>query len=115
MEFLVYIVIAVIAYYVGWHARGIVFLSRISENPDRIIDMLNQIKKINENEAEGLPVDAIEVSTEIVNGMVFAYNRVTGEFFAQASDLHNAMQDAAKRYPGQKFWHPEIKEDSQTA
>lgn len=115
MEFLVYIVIAVIAYYIGWHARAIIFLSNISRNPDQMIKMLEQIKKINEDEAEGLPVDAIEVSTEIVNGMVFAYNKVTGEFLAQAADLHNAMQDAAKRYPGKKFWHPEIKEDSQTA
>jgi hypothetical protein len=115
MEFLAYIAIAVIAYYIGWHARGIIFLSNISENPDRMIKMLEQIKKINEEGSEGLPPDAIEVQTEVVNGTVFAYNKITGEFLAQATDLHNAMQDAAKRYPGKKFWHPEIKEDSQTA
>jgi hypothetical protein len=50
-----------------------------------------------------------------VNDLVFAYNKVTGEFLAQAQNLHQVMLEAAKRYPGKKFWHPEMKQDSQTA
>ena len=62
-----------------------------------------------------LAEDAIEVSTEQVNGLIFAYNKTSGEFLAQAQNLHQVMVEAAKRYPGKKFWHPELKKDHQTA
>jgi hypothetical protein len=77
--------------------------------------MLEKIKAINESEELGLPDDAIEVQTEHVNDLVYAYNKVTGEFLAQAQNLHQVMVEAAKRYPGKKFWHPELTKDSQTA
>jgi hypothetical protein len=115
MEYFIYLIIAVVAYYIGWHARGIIFLSNISERPDHMIKMLEKIKEINESEELGLPDDAIEVQTEQVNDLVFAYNKVTGEFLAQAQNLHQVMTLAAARYPGKKFWHPELKQDHQTA
>jgi hypothetical protein len=77
--------------------------------------MLEKIREINESEELGLPDDAIEVKTENVNNLVYAYNKVTGEFLAQAQNLHQVMVEAAKRYPGKKFWHPELKQDHQTA
>jgi hypothetical protein len=45
---------------------------------------------------------------------VYAYNKTTGEFLAQASDLHQVMTEAAKRFPGKKFWHPELTQDTQS-
>jgi len=62
-----------------------------------------------------MPDDAIEVKTEQVNDLIFAYNKTTGEFLAQAGNLHQVMTLAAARFPGKKFWHPELKQDSQTA
>jgi hypothetical protein len=115
MEYFIYLVIAVVAYWIGWHARGIIFLANISERPDHMIKMLEKIKEINDSEELGLPDDAIEVQTEQVNDLVFAYNKVTGEFLAQAQNLHQVMTLAAARYPGKKFWHPELKQDHQTA
>jgi hypothetical protein len=115
MEYFIYLVVAVVAYWIGWHARGIIFLANISERPDHMIKMLEKIKEINESEELGLPDDAIEVQTEQVNDLVFAYNKVTGEFLAQAQNLHQVMTLAAARYPGKKFWHPELKQDHQTA
>jgi hypothetical protein len=114
MEYFIYIVIAVIAYWIGWHARGIIFLANISERPDHMIKMLEKIKEINESEDLGLPDDAIEVQTEHVNDLVYAYNKVTGEFLAQAQNLHQVMTLAAQRFPGKKFWHPELTKDTQT-
>jgi hypothetical protein len=29
--------------------------------------------------------------------------------------LHQCLIEAAKRHPGKQFWHPELKQDSQTA
>ena len=77
--------------------------------------MINRIKEINDAEDDGMPEDAIEVQTERVNDLVFAYNKATGEFLAQAQNLHQVMTIAAQRFPGKKFWHPELKQDSQTA
>jgi hypothetical protein len=115
MEYFIYLVVAIVAYWIGWHVRGIIFLSNISERPDHMIKMLEKIREINESEELGLPDDAIEVKTENVNDLVYAYNKVTGEFLAQAQNLHQVMVEAAKRYPGKKFWHPELKQDHQTA
>jgi hypothetical protein len=115
MEYFIYLVVAVVAYWIGWHARGIIFLANISERPDHMIKMLEKIKEINASEELGLPDDAIEVQTEHVNDSVYAYNKLTGEFLAQAQNLHQVMTLAAKRYPGKKFWHPELKQDHQTA
>jgi hypothetical protein len=114
MEYFIYLVIAVVAYWIGWHARGIIFLANISERPDHMIKMLQKIKEINDSEELGLPDDAIEVQTEHVNDSVYAYNKLTGEFLAQAHNLHQVMLEAAKRFPGKKFWHPELTKDTQT-
>jgi hypothetical protein len=115
MEYIVYLIVAVVAAWLGWHARGIIFLANISQRPDHMIEMLRQIKEINDSEELGLPDDAIEVQTEQVNDLVYAYNKVTGEFLAQAQNLHQVMVLAAARYPVKKFWHPELTKDSQTA
>lgn len=115
LEFLPYAAIAYIFYNVGSHVRAFQIMQNLSKNPDAFIEMVNKIKDINESIEIGMPEDAIEVKTEQVNDLVFAYNKTTGEFLAQAQNLHQVMLLAASRYPGKKFWHPELKQDSQTA
>ena len=110
------VVVAFVAFWVGWHARGFSFLTAISQNPDHVIGLLQKIKEINaEVEDSGMPADAIPMKIEEVNGQVYAYNNITGEFLAQAHNLHHVMVEVAERFPGKKFWHPELKQDSQTA
>jgi len=115
LELLPYVVVAVVFYNAGVHIATFRIMTNMVKNPDGVIDLVNKLKEINESEDLGVPVDAIEVKTEQVNDLVFAYNKVTGEFLAQAQNLHQVMLEAAKRYPGKKFWHPEMKQDSQTA
>jgi hypothetical protein len=116
IEMLVVIAVAaIVGFWTGWHGRGIAFIASLSNDPDRTIEMCNQIKAINAEELLDTPDDAIEVKTEQVNGLFYAYNKVTGEFLAQAQNLHQVMVLAASRYPGKKFWHPELTKDSQTA
>jgi D-arabinose 1-dehydrogenase-like Zn-dependent alcohol dehydrogenase len=119
MEFLLdllpYVAIAVIFYNIGSHTRAFQIMQNLANRPDDFIEMINKIKDINGAIEVGMPEDAIEVKTEQVNDLVFAYNKVTGEFLAQAQNLHQVMTLAAARYPGKKFWHPELKQDSQTA
>jgi len=95
------------------------FIAKVSKDPDSMIALLTQLKtelaRLKTLEDNNLPEDAIEVRIEQVNDAVFAYNKATGEFLSQAQNLHQAMTLAAARYPGKKFWHPELKQDSQTA
>jgi hypothetical protein len=104
-----------VAFWAGIHYAQVRFLFNISKNPEKFIGMLEQIKAINQNEEIGVPEDAIEVQAEQVNDMVYAYDKASGQFLAQAQSLHQAMVEASKRFPSKKFWHPDIKKDSQTA
>jgi len=103
-----------VAFWLGKHYAQLKFLHKISEDPDKMIKLLQQVKQINEEETDTVIPGAIEVKTELVNNSVYAYNKTTGEFLAQAADLHQVMMEAAKRFPGKKFWHPELKQDTQS-
>lgn len=115
LDLLPYAIIAIVFYNIGSHVRAFQIMMNLSKEPERFIDMINKIKEINESVDDGMPEDAIEVKTEHVNNSVYAYDKMTGEFLAQAQNLHQVMTEAAKRFPGKKFWHPELKQDSQTA
>jgi hypothetical protein len=115
LDCLPYVVVAIVFYNVGLVIARIRMMENLLKNPDGMIQMIGKLKDIVESETEGMPEDAIEVKTEQVNDLVYAYNKMTGEFLAQAQNLHQVMTLAAARYPGKKFWHPEMKEDRQTA
>jgi len=105
-----------VGYFIGSWVKEQIMLVRMIRNAKETIKYLEHAQKVMEEvEVEGLPEDAIEVEVERVNGFVYAYNKMTGEFLAQAQSLHQVMTLAAKRYPGKKFWHPELTEDSRTA
>lgn len=105
MDFLIYIVVAVVAFWFGWHARGIIFLANISENPERVIDMLNKIKKINEEEdSNTVHAEGTELFIERVGNGLYAYIKDTKQFVAQAPDLNSLLTEAHKRFPTQKFF-----------
>ena len=115
LEYLPFIVVAIAFYNIGSHIRAFQIMMNLSKDPDRFIEMVNKIKEINISIDDGMPEDAIEVKTEKINDFVFAYNKTTGEFLAQATNLHQVMTLAAQRFPEKKFWHPELKQDTQTA
>ena len=103
MDFLIYVVVAAIAFWIGWHARGIIFLANISENPDRVINMLEKIRQINEEDS-GMVGEGTELSIERVGNMLYAYIKDTNQFVAQAPDLSTLLKEAHKSYPTQKFF-----------
>ena len=115
LEYLPYAVTAIVFYNIGNHIATFRIMQNLIRNPDAMIKMINRLKEINQAEEIGMPEDAVEVKIEQVNGLVFAYDKVTGEFLAQAQNLHQVMTLAAQRFPGKKFWHPELTQDSQTA
>lgn len=118
MDYILILVFVCLAFYAGWHLRAIAILYKISQHPEHMIKMLEQVKKLNEEEAvqiaQGIPQDAVEMKIEQVNGMVYAYDKTTGEFLAQAQNIYQVALLAADRFPGKTFWHPELKQDHQT-
>ena len=114
--FVVGVIVGVI---VGEFRQAHKFITKVSKDPDHMIDLLMQLKRelarLKTIEDNHLPQDAIEVIIEHVDHAVLAYNKVTGEFLAQAPSTHEVMQLASKRFPGQRFWHAELEQDDQTA
>jgi len=104
---------------VGEFRQAHKFITKVSKDPDSMINLLTQLKtelaRLKIIEENNLPEDAIEVIIEQGNDTVFAYNKATGEFLAQAHNLHHVMVAVSERFPGQRFWHPELKQDNQIA
>jgi hypothetical protein len=122
MDYIIYIVLGAVAFWLGWHARGIVFLANISIDPEKTIKMLEKIKEINaaesQEELDGIvstQVDAVEVQPEEVKGVWYAYAKTSGQFLGQGSSLEEALTQAANRFPNKKFWCKTNEQFSQTA
>jgi hypothetical protein len=115
IDLLPYAAVAVVFYHIGKHVATMRIMNNLVRDPDGMIAMIGKLKEIIGSEVEGMPEDAHEVKTEQEGSQIFAYDKHTGEFLAQAENLHEVMIQAAKRFPGKKFWHPELTKDHQTA
>jgi hypothetical protein len=98
---ILYLVIAFVAFVMGWKLRGLLMIAAMSDDPEKIINMLKEVKKINESEASDVKV---EVEPEKVNGHWYAYAKETGQFLAQGSTLEEALKIASIRFPNKTFW-----------
>lgn len=111
-------VIAMIGAWAGWHARGIVMMAMFSEHPEHIIEILQKIKKINDEEnvtAKVVKAIGVEVEPELVNGVWYAYSKDSNQFVGQGTTIEEALEQAKQRFPGKSFWCNRPKEDSQRA
>lgn len=116
MDILFYVVIGFIVFYAGWQLRGAIMLANLATNPDKIIKMLEEIKKINEAEARGEEFqEGVEVEPEQVGNVWYAYAKDTGQFLAQGTSLDDAIKAACDRFPEKTFWCKKPKQFNQTA
>lgn len=105
MELILYIVLGSVAFWLGWHARGIIFLANIAQNPEKVIKMLEEIKRINDSDIkEVVGNKGTELSIEKVGNDLYAYAKDTNQFVAQGSDLKSLLESAHKRFPGRVFF-----------
>jgi hypothetical protein len=110
MDILIYFGIALIAVRFGWWLHEVWMMHLLVRHPEIFKTAIDVVERV-----QVITADAIEVEAETVGPVVYAYNKQTGQFLAQGKDLVQAIAEAAKRYPGKRFWHPELKQDSQTA
>lgn len=123
MEYLDYLLVGAICYWIGYAVRGFVVLTNLARDPQKTIEMLEQIKKINEAESQeqldatmdrirNVVPDATELFIEQVNGVFYAYIKDTNRFVAQGSSLAELLDTAHKRFPDSKFFGTVEEEDS---
>jgi hypothetical protein len=111
-----YALLAWFSYHVGKHVATFTIIRNLVADPEGMAQLVRQLKEIDADDVPTDPLaDAIEVETDEVAGVVYAYNKASGEFLAQAQTVHQAMLAASKRYPSKRFWHPNMRKDSQTA
>ena len=107
-----------IGMWAGWNARWLVMMAMFSENPEKIIEILQKIKKINDEEnltAKVVKAVGVEVEPELVNGVWYAYSKENNQFVGQGPTIEAALEQAKLRFPGKSFWCNRPKEPSQTA
>ena len=108
-------IFVVVAFYIGWFCRGVSLMQKLAEDPDRMIGLLEQIRKINQEEAQGIPADVIEMDLEKQNGLVYLYNKANGEFLAQGANIEAAVKQAAERFPGKRFGYTDTEQTTRSA
>jgi len=104
-----------VAFYVGWFCRGVSLMSKLAQEPERMIGLLEEIRKINENEARDIPEDVIEMDLRKQNGLVYLYNKASGEFLAQGANIEAAVKVAAERFPGKRFGYTDTEQTAHSA
>lgn len=120
-DIFIYVGIACVAYWLGWTVRGVVLLYKLSRNPQATLDLLEQLKELNEADDGAEPTATarganwVEVQAEHVGQMVYAYAKDTNQFLGQGPSIEEAMKAAKARYPSKIFWWNESEKDSQTA
>ena len=99
---------------VGWfyHARSM--LTRITQDPDKIIALLEKYKlaKI-EMEQDELSTDTTELRVEKIGDQFYLFTKDTNEFLAQGLSLDDALESIKQRYPDRNFKGSIPKEDAE--
>ena len=112
-----------VGFVIAWKMCEARLARNFAEDPDRIIALLQIIKRLKAEvateEALGLDPDRenVQVSIEELEGPVwYAYRKDTGEFLAQSDkSIDDVMQRASDRYPDLVLWTHKPKKDSQPA
>lgn len=115
---IVTVVVAAIGFWLGWHARGITIYALFSDDPQKIIDILEKIKQINQEQdlhTKVVKAIGVEVEPELVNGQWYAYTKDQGQFVGQGATIEEALEQAKTRFPGKSFWCNRPQEPSQTS
>ncbi len=107
MDFFIITGLLLIGFLIGWHLRALTILRNMTEKPDEMINLLKQLKDLSDQEeriGESITDDLIELELETHSNMLYAYNKMTGQFIAQGTSEEELFESAKKRFPDKKFW-----------
>lgn len=103
-DYIIPILTVAVAFYCGWRVRTAIMMYHLSEDPDRMIGILNKIKEIN---AKGNTNSSPEVKPngdvkiEYHHGHVYLFENETDKFLAQGATIADAIEMMNKRFPGE--------------
>ncbi len=84
-----------------WHARSM--FRRVTDNPEKMIDLLEKYKKAKaEMDDEESPITT-EVKVEKMGNQFYLFTKDTDEFLAQGHSLEEALEAIKKRFPDRNF------------
>lgn len=106
-DFITVLLVFILGFVAGWHLRALTILRNLVNNPQEMIKVLTELKEISaQEERYGGPVstDTIELEIEHHQDVIYAYDKLTGEFIAQGSTEQELLDSARKRFPNKDFW-----------
>lgn len=123
MEYLLDLFLAFcVGAWLSWRACETRIARNLAEDPDNIIRLLEQIKRlkqeVEQETALGLDPDRenVQVDIEQQGTVWYAYRKDNGEFLAQSDkSIDDVMQRASDRFPHLVLWTHKPKKDSQRA
>lgn len=112
--------LTLIMFFVGGMIVGAFYLYKIvmhnvSENPRKMIDILEKIERLNDKEQKIDQQDnnLNDIKTEIHHGVTYLFDKHTDEFLAQGTSFNDALDIANKRFPN-RFSVNTVSPDNQT-
>ena len=94
-----------------------VVMHNVSENPRKMIEILEKIDRLNAKEQQTNQQDSDslnDIKTEVHHGITYLFDKDTDEFLAQGTSYDDALQIASKRFPN-RFSVKAIASDSQSS
>ena len=101
-----YVAVAFISYRVGAFMKGIEMIQNLARNPQKTVEMLEELKRIQDAESieELTAQEGNEMLIERVGDQLYAYAKETGQFLGQGPNFDAVAETVGKRFPGQKFF-----------
>lgn len=101
-DYIFTVIIILAAFWLGWRVRTAIIMYHLSEDPDKMIKILNQIKAINQRADSKVETKHNgDVKIEHHHGHVYLFERDTDRFLAQGETIADAIKIMDKRFPGQ--------------
>ena len=79
-----------------------VVMHNVSENPRKMIEILEKIERLNAKEQQIDQEDnnsLNDIKTEVYHGITYLFDKDTDEFLAQGTSFDDALKIANKRFP----------------
>lgn len=105
MNLLDIIMIFVFGLAVGWYWHASRMFSMMSRNPNPMIDLLTQVKAIQEKDDDEILL--IECRVEWIGELCYIWDKDTGDFLGQGLDLESAMVHGRKLRANTEYYIPE--------
>jgi hypothetical protein len=101
-QFIIYAII----FAAGWIANHMMFKYHMHENPEKMLELVEQLKQIKETNDKQKFRDKepdVIVRVEHYGTLTYLFDKTSDQFLGQGLTIDEAMEKAVKRFPDTKF------------